>query len=124
MQRRIRQADQAHRSYEAALTLEVTPHITADGNVGMKIKASNNSPGQAAAGTTPPINKKEATTELQVRNGETTVIGGIYVDNDTESDTGVPFLKDIPLLGWLFKSNSKNKSKSELLIFITPKILS
>jgi type IV pilus assembly protein PilQ len=109
---------------EAALTLEVTPHITADGNIGMKIKASNNSPGSAAAGSTPPINKKEATTELQVKNGETTVIGGIYVDNDVESDTGVPFLKDIPLLGWLFKSNSKTKSKSELLIFITPKILS
>jgi type IV pilus assembly protein PilQ len=106
---------------QAALTLEVTPHVTADGFIGMKIKASNNSPG---AGTPPPINMKEATTELSVKNGETTVIGGIYVDNDTETDTGVPFLKDIPLLGWLFKSNSKTKSKSELLIFITPKILS
>ena len=50
--------------------------------------------------------------------------GGIYVDSDTESDSGIPFLSDIPLLGWLFKSNSKTKSKSELLIFITPKILS
>lgn len=106
---------------EAALTLEVTPHITADGSIGMKIKASNNSPG---TGSPPPINKKEATTELLVKNGETTVIGGIYVDSDTESDTGVPFLQDIPLLGWLFKSNTKNKSKNELLIFITPKIVS
>lgn len=105
---------------EAALTLEVTPHITADGSVSMKIKASNNSPG---SGTPPPINKKEATTELLVRNGETTVIGGIYVDSDTESDQGVPFLKDIPLLGWLFKSNTKTKTKTELLIFITPKVV-
>jgi type IV pilus assembly protein PilQ len=105
---------------EAALTLEVTPHITADGSVSMKIKASNNSPG---SGTPPPINKKEATTELVVSNGETTVIGGIYVDSDTETDTGVPFLADIPLLGWLFKSNSKTKTKTELLIFITPKLL-
>jgi len=105
---------------EAALTLEVTPHITADGSVSMKIKASNNSPG---TGTPPPINKKEATTELVVANGETTVIGGIYQDNDTEADTGVPYLSDIPLLGWLFKSNSKNKTKTELLIFITPKVL-
>ena len=105
---------------EAALTLEVTPHITADGSVSMKIKASNNSPG---AGTPPPINKKEATTELVVANGETTVIGGIYVDSDTESDTGVPFLADIPLLGWLFKSNNKLKTKTELLIFITPKLM-
>nr|WP_243688527.1 type IV pilus secretin PilQ [Geotalea toluenoxydans] len=106
---------------EAALTLEVTPHITADGSIGMKIKASNNS---AGTGSPPPINKKEATTELLVKNGETTVIGGIYVDSDTESDKGVPFLQDIPLLGWLFKSNTKNKTKNELLIFITPKIVS
>ena len=87
----------------------------------MKIKASNNSPG---TGSPPPINKKEATTELTVMNGETTVIGGIYVDSDTESNTGVPFLQDIPLMGWLFKSNSKQKTKSELLIFITPKVVS
>lgn len=105
---------------EAALTLEVTPHITADGSVSMKIKASNNS---AGAGSPPPINKKEATTELLVANGETTVIGGIYVDSDTENDTGVPFLADIPLLGWLFKSNTKQKVKTELLIFITPKVV-
>ena len=105
---------------EAALTLEVTPHITSDGSVNMKIKASNNS---AGFGSPPPINKKEATTELVVKNGETTVIGGIYVDSETEGDTGVPFLADIPLFGWLFKSNATNKVKNELLIFITPKIV-
>jgi type IV pilus assembly protein PilQ len=109
---------------EAALTLEVTPHITADGSVSMKIKATNNSAGNAPAGTVPPINKKEANTELLVQSGETTVIGGIYVDTDTETDSGVPFLMDIPVLGWLFKSNNKQKTKSELLIFITPRIVS
>ncbi|GLI37057.1 type IV pilus secretin PilQ family protein [Geobacter hydrogenophilus] len=109
---------------EAALSLEVTPHITADGSISMKIKATNNSVGAAAVGAQPPINKKEATTELLVKNGETTVIGGIYVDDDTETNTGVPFLMDIPLLGWLFKSNNKTKTKTELLIFITPKIVS
>ncbi|GFE58281.1 type IV pilus secretin family protein [Geobacter sp. AOG1] len=106
---------------EAALTLEVTPHITADGSVSMKIKASNNS---AGVGSPPPINKKEATTEMQVKNGETTVIGGIYVDSDTTNDQGVPYLSDIPLIGWLFKSNTTTKTKTELLIFITPKIVS
>ncbi|WP_306533138.1 type IV pilus secretin PilQ [Geobacter sp.] len=106
---------------EAALTLEVTPHITSDGSISMKIKATNNS---AGTGNPPPINKKEATTELLVKNGETTVIGGIFVDSDTDESTGVPFLMDIPLLGWLFKSNTKNKTKTELLIFITPKIVS
>jgi len=105
---------------EAALSLEVTPHITADGNVTMKIKASNNT---AGVGNPPPINKKEATTELVVKNGETTVIGGIYVDSDTEGETGVPYLQDIPLLGNLFKSNSSNKVKNEMLIFITPRIM-
>ncbi|MDD2337162.1 MAG: type IV pilus secretin PilQ [Geobacteraceae bacterium] len=109
---------------EAALTLEVTPHITADGSVSMKIKATNNSAGSSATGVAPPINKKEATTELLVQSGETTVIGGIYVDSDTNTDSGVPFLMDIPLLGWLFKSNNQQKNKSELLIFITPKIVS
>jgi type IV pilus assembly protein PilQ len=106
---------------EAALSLEVTPHITADGSVSMKIKASNNT---AGTGSPPPINKKEATTELVVKNGETTVIGGIYVDRETEGETGIPYISEIPLLGWLFKSNSKNKTKNELLIFITPKIIS
>uniref|UniRef100_A0A831UJZ2 Type IV pilus secretin PilQ n=1 Tax=Geobacter metallireducens TaxID=28232 RepID=A0A831UJZ2_GEOME len=106
---------------EAALTLEVTPHITSDGSISMKIKATNNS---AGTGNPPPINKKEATTELLVKNGETTVIGGIFVDSDTDESTGVPFLMDIPVLGWLFKSNTKNKIKTELLIFITPKIVS
>ena len=105
---------------EAALTLEVTPHVAADGTISMKIKATNNS---AGTGTPPPINKKEATTEVQVMSGETTVIGGIYQDSDTDEDTGMPFLQDIPLLGWLFKSNSKQKTKTELLIFITPKIV-
>jgi type IV pilus assembly protein PilQ len=110
---------------EAALTLEVTPHITADGNIGMKITASNDSPGAVPTGATAPsINTKKATTELQVMNGETTVIGGIYVDNDTVSDTGVPFLMDIPLLGWMFKSNTTSKTKTELLIFITPRVVS
>ena len=109
---------------DATLSLEVTPHITADGNIGMKILATNNSPGALPAGANAPsINLKSATTELLVKNGETTVIGGIYVDNDTESDSGVPFLMDIPLLGWMFKSNNKSKTKTELLIFITPRVV-
>ncbi len=104
----------------ATLSLEVTPHINANGTIVMKIDAKNDAPG---AGSPPPINTKQATTEMLLRDGETTVIGGIYVDSDTESDDGVPYLMDIPLLGNLFKSNSKSKSKSELLIFITPRIL-
>jgi len=108
---------------EAALSLEVTPHINANGTIGMKIDAKNDSPGQSTGSGAPPINKKQATTEMLLRDGETTVIGGIYVDSDNTSDEGVPYLMDIPLLGRLFKTNNKTKTKTELLIFITPRIL-
>ena len=112
---------------EAALTLEVTPHIAADGTITMKIKATNDQPGASLSNSDtagPPISKQEATTEVQVLNGETVVIGGIYTDSDALNDSGVPFLMDIPLFGWLFKSNHANKEKDELLIFITPKLVS
>jgi len=109
---------------DATLSLEVTPHITPDGTISMKITAKNDAPGTAPPGASAAVNKKEANTELLVKNGETTVIGGIYVDSDNESNSGVPYLMDIPLLGWFFKSNTKVKTKTELLIFITPKIIS
>ncbi len=109
---------------EAALSLEVTPNINPNGTIVMKIDAKNDAPGSSVAGgTIPAINKKEATTEMMLRDGETTVIGGIYVERDTNSDDGVPFLQDIPFLGGLFKSNSVEKTRTELLIFITPRIL-
>jgi type IV pilus assembly protein PilQ len=109
---------------EAALSLEVTPHINANGTIGMKIDAKNDSVGQATGGSTAPsINKKQATTEMLLRDGETTVIGGIFVDSDNESEDGVPYLMDIPLLGKLFKSSTHTKIKTELLIFITPRII-
>ena len=106
---------------EAALALEVTPNINPNGTIVMKIDAKNDSPG--SSGSPPPINKKQATTEMMLRDGETTVIGGIYVESDTNNDDGVPYLKDVPWLGGLFKSNDKKRSRTELLIFITPRIL-
>ena len=108
---------------EAALALEVTPHINANGTISMKIDAKNDSPGTSLGSGAPPINKKQATTEMLLRDGETTVIGGIFKDDDKDADEGVPFLMDIPLLGNLFKSSSKTNVKTELLIFITPRIL-
>ncbi|MGD0584423.1 MAG: type IV pilus secretin PilQ [Oryzomonas sp.] len=109
---------------EAALALEVTPHVNANGTISLKIDAKNDSPGAVPTGATAPaINKKEAVTEMLLRDGETTVIGGIYVDNDTDEDDGVPFLMDIPFIGKFFKDNTKTKTKTELLIFITPRIL-
>jgi type IV pilus assembly protein PilQ len=104
----------------ATLSLEVTPHINANGTIVMKIDAKNDAPG---TGSPPPINTKQATTELLLKDGETTVIGGIFVDSETDGDDGVPYLMDVPLLGNLFRSSAKSKSKSELLIFVTPRIL-
>ena len=104
----------------ATLSLEVTPHINANGTIIMKIDAKNDAPG---TGSPPPINTKQATTELLLKDGETTVIGGIFVDSEQDGDDGVPFLMDIPFIGQLFKSSAKTKTKTELLIFVTPRIL-
>ncbi len=106
---------------EAALALEVTPHINPNGTIVMKIDAKNDAPG--STGSPPPINKKQATTEMMLRDGETTVIGGIYVERETGGEEGVPLMKDIPWLGNLFKSTDTKRSKDELLIFITPRII-
>jgi type IV pilus assembly protein PilQ len=109
---------------DANLSLTVTPHITPDGRVSMKIKVSSNSIGSfRTASGAPSIDKKEASTEVLVKDGETTVIGGIVVSDKTNTDRGIPFLKDIPILGWLFKSKSVSDNQTELLIFITPMIL-
>lgn len=105
----------------AALSLEVTPHINANGTIVMKIDAKNDAPG---TGSPPAINSKQATTELLLRDGETTVIGGIFVDSEQDGTEGIPYLMDIPFIGSLFSSSSKSKIKTELLIFITPRILS
>ena len=106
---------------EAALALEVTPNINPNGTIVMKIDAKNDAP--SATGNPPAINKKQATTEMMLRDGETTVIGGIFVESDTAGDDGVPFLQDIPWFGNLFKSSDVKRNRNELLIFITPRIL-
>lgn len=106
---------------EAALALEVTPNINPNGTIVMKIDAKNDAP--SSTGNPPAINKKQATTEMMLRDGETTVIGGIYVENESSNDEGVPFLQDVPWFGNLFKSTDVKRNRNELLIFITPRIL-
>lgn len=108
---------------DAVLELNVIPHITKDGNIRLDIKAKKDSADLATFPTNPPIDKRAAETWLFVRDGETAVIGGIYEITQNNSDTGVPFLKHIPLLGWLFNRNVRNDNKTELLIFVTPTIL-
>ncbi len=109
---------------DANLSLTVTPQITPDGSVLMAIKASRNSIGSFRNSSgEPSINTKEASTHVLVRNGETTVMGGIIVSDTNNSERGIPFFKEIPVLGWLFKAKSLSDSQTELLIFITPTIL-
>ncbi|MBI5642955.1 MAG: type IV pilus secretin PilQ [Deltaproteobacteria bacterium] len=109
---------------DANLSLTVTPHITPDGSVLMKIKASRNSIGTfRTSGGEPSINKKESSTEVLVRDGETTVIGGIVITDTSDTEQGIPYLMDIPVLGKLFRSSSVADSQTELLIFITPTII-
>jgi len=109
---------------DAALTLKVTPQITAANTVIMQIALENATPdfGRQVNGI-PPINTQRAITTVLVLDGQTTVIGGIYTSSNSNTRDQTPGLGSIPLLGWLFKRESITDSNTELLIFITPKII-
>lgn len=111
--------------FEARLSLEVTPHITQDASVLMNIRAENNQPDPGTRGSNgqPGIARKEATTNVLVKDGETTVIGGIYVRGGATSTAGLPILSKIPVLGFFFRNSAELETKNELLIFVTPRIL-
>jgi type IV pilus assembly protein PilQ len=112
-------------STDIELKLEVTPQITADGSVILDVLVSRQFAGAEADSNTRarPVNTRKAKTKVLVSNGQTAVIGGIYQSDESSSETGVPGLKDIPVLGWLFKNKSQDRQKNELLIFLTPRIL-
>lgn len=108
----------------ATLSLQVTPQITPDDHVNLKVDASQDTPGaNLGGGSVPSINSKKVSTEVLVENGGTVVIGGVFTQDLSEGESKVPLLGDIPILGWLFKSNAKSDNREELLIFITPKIM-
>ena len=108
---------------DAALTLKVTPQITAANTVIMDISVENASPDfSRQVNNIPPIDTQRAVTQVLVSNGETTVIGGIYVSRQQTSQDRTPALYRMPLLGWLFKRDSASDESRELLIFITPRI--
>jgi type IV pilus assembly protein PilQ len=111
---------------DAALTLKVTPQITSANTVIMKITVENASPDFSRAvgeSQIPPIDTQRAITQVLVQDGQTTVIGGIYVSREQAVIDRTPALHRIPLLGWLFKRNGIQDESRELLIFITPRIL-
>ncbi|MDQ6685591.1 MAG: type IV pilus secretin PilQ [Pseudomonadota bacterium] len=107
---------------KANLKLEVTPQITPEGNVILDVDVTNDSVGRAtAAGFA--INTKHVKTQVLIENGGTVVIGGIFGQSDRDDVTKVPFLGDVPYLGNLFKTRTTTTSKTELLIFLTPKVV-
>ncbi|HET6611317.1 MAG TPA: type IV pilus secretin PilQ, partial [Kofleriaceae bacterium] len=109
----------------ADLSLKVTPHVSqGDCSIAMNIEVTKNQPDFANTGARgdPTILRKEARTTILVSDGSTAVIGGVYTRNTGSSYSKVPFFGDIPVLGWLFKSKVQNDDRTEVLIFITPKI--
>jgi type IV pilus assembly protein PilQ len=111
----------------AVLSLKVTPLITPDNRVILDLDVSDDSVGQqvtsATGGSVPSIDTREIITQVLVNDGQTVVLGGILDTTKTRSANKVPFFADIPVLGHLFQSTTNINNKTELLIFITPKIL-
>ena len=112
---------------KAVLRLDVTPQITPDNRIIMTVEIRKDSVGQfvpvAGGGFVPAIDTKNVTTQIAVNNGDTAVIAGIYEETLNNDVTKVPFLGDLPYLGYLFKTTNKNIEKTELLIFLTPRIV-
>ena len=114
---------------DANLELNVTPQITSrdpkeDGKrILLRVRATRNAVGARSNPAGPSIDRREATTQVIVRDGETMVIGGVFVDTQNNNVQGVPYLSRVPVLGWLFKNKSESVSKQELLIFLTPSIV-
>ncbi len=109
---------------KAVLSLTVTPQITPDDRIIMDLKVTKDSPdfGNITAGI-PPIKTQSVETNVLVDNGETIVLGGVYEQTTAKSVDRVPFFGDLPLVGFLFRSTFEQNNKSELLIFVTPKLL-
>jgi type IV pilus assembly protein PilQ len=107
---------------KANLKLEVTPQITPDGSVVLEVDVNRDSVGQLTpAGFA--INTKHVKTQVRVEDGGTVVLGGIFEETDRNNEAKVPGLGDVPGLGWLFKNRDKAQRKSELLIFLTPRVM-
>jgi type IV pilus assembly protein PilQ len=114
---------------DANLELNVTPQITSRDpreigkQIMMRVRATRNAVGARSNPAGPSIDRREANTQVIVRDGETMVIGGVFIDTQNNNVQGVPYLSRIPVLGWLFKNKSESVSKQELLIFLTPSIV-
>ncbi|WP_413575623.1 type IV pilus secretin PilQ [Bdellovibrio sp. HCB290] len=105
-----------------ALRLDVTPQVTVDGSVMMKVKIGRQTQGAVQTDGSFSTDSREADTRVLVKNGQTAVIGGIYSSDATEAEVGVPWFREIPVIGNLFKMQKRTKDKRELLVFLTPRV--
>ena len=113
---------------KAVLSLTVTPHITPDNNIIMDLRVHKDNVGEVIStgglgGTVPSIDTRSVETQVLVKNGQTVVLGGIYETQRRETTSKVPFLGDLPVVGFFFRSKQRIDNKAELLIFVTPRIL-
>tara|TARA_R110002050_G_scaffold269917_2_gene412488 strand:- start:19631 stop:21769 length:2139 start_codon:yes stop_codon:yes gene_type:complete len=108
---------------KAVLSLEVTPQITPDDKIIMDLKVNKDQAVFDPRFTVPSIDTKKVETQVLVENGETVVLGGVYEQTKSDGSSRVPFFGDLPYVGFLFKTNTKIDNKSELLVFVTPKII-
>jgi type IV pilus assembly protein PilQ len=114
---------------DANLELNVTPQITSRDpkevgkQIMMKVRATRNAVGARSNPAGPSIDRREANTQVLIRDGETMVIGGVFIDTQSNSVSGIPYLSRVPVLGWLFKQKTEAVAKQELLIFLTPTIV-
>jgi type IV pilus secretin PilQ/predicted competence protein len=112
----------AFKMVESGIKLTVTPHVAGDNRILLELNPENNSYSYDDKGQVV-ISKQEANTKVVVADGETIVIGGLTKNDEIEAETGIPILKDIPILGYLFKHVRKEITKKDLIIFVTPRIM-
>ena len=104
----------------------MTPQITSRDpkeigkTIQLKVRATRNAVGARSNPAGPSIDRREANTQVTIRDGETMVIGGVFIDSQNNSVAGIPYLSRVPVLGWLFKQKTESVAKQELLIFLTP----
>jgi len=109
---------------KANLSLKVTPQITPDGKISMELDVNKDTPNtQLSTGAGVAIDTKHVKTQVLVENGGTVVIGGIYTQTTRNNTTRIPFFGDLPYIGFLFKNRETIDDKTELLVFITPRIV-
>ncbi len=110
-------------SVDAATKLDVTPQIGSDGKIQLKLNVNKGGVGTVTTNAGPSVTKQEINTNVVVENGGTLMLGGVFTEQESDATSQVPLLGDIPYVGWLFKQKTKNRNRSELLIFLTPRIV-